>query len=138
MSTVLTQPDPGVTRPGLLPLLKGVAGLFAALVLVQALLAGQGWFVDRDLIAVHGGVGGAVLLVAALQVMLALLVGAPAGSRRPLALLTSAVLFLVVIQYFLGFASRESATAAAWHVPNGVLIFGLATATTALIFRLGR
>lgn len=139
---MMTADHPGtgaaVARPELLPVLKGTAGLFAGLMLVQAILGGRGWFVDRDLIAIHGGVGGAVVLVAALQAVLALLVGAPAGVRRQLAPLTSAILLLVAVQYGLGFASRDSATAGAWHVPNGVLIFGLATATTALIVRLGR
>ena len=127
-----------VARPGLLPALKGVAGLFAALMLLQAFLGGRGWFLDRDLIAIHGGVGGLVVLVAAAQAVLAFLVGAPGASRRQLAVLSAVILVLVAVQYGLGFATRDSANAAAWHIPNGVLIFGLATANNATIFRLGR
>ena len=127
-----------LARPQFLPMLKVSAGLFAGLVLVQALLAGRGWFRDRDLIAIHGGVGALVVLVAISQVVLTLLVGAPAHLRRSLGLCSAALLVLVVVQYALGFATRTSAEAAAWHVPNGVLLFGLAVINCMLIFRLRR
>ena len=129
---------PAVARPGLLPVLKVVAGLFAALVLAQALLAGRGWFLDRDLIEVHGYVGQAVALVAVLQAALVFAAVGPVGGRAPIVVLSVAILLLVFVQIGLGYAGRESADAAAWHVPNGVLIFGLSTANSAMVFRLGR
>ena len=125
-----------VVRPRLLPVLKGCAALFAALVLVQALLAGRGWFLDRDLIEVHGGVGGLVVLVAVAQAILAFAVGPPAEARRAVGFASGAILVLTVLQYVLGFATEDSANAAAWHVPNGVLIFGMAIANNALVLRL--
>ena len=39
---------------------------------------------------------------------------------------------LVVAQLGLGYSGRDSAGAAALHVPNGVLIFGITTALVAL------
>lgn len=127
-----------VARPGLLTALKIVAGLFAALILLQAFLAGRGWFLDFDLIDVHGTVGMVVWLVALLQAGLAVAVFGQAGLRSPLTLLSAAILVLVTVQLMLGFASEESASAAAWHIPNGVLIFGMATGYDTLVFRLGR
>jgi hypothetical protein len=127
-----------VARPGLLPILKGVAGLFAMLVLAQAALAGNGWFLNRDLIDVHGLVGGALVVAAAVQAVLVFLVGASADVRGQLRFVAASILVLVAAQYVLGFAGRESGQAAAWHVPNGVLIFGLSTVNAAMVVRLGR
>lgn len=90
-------------------------------VLLQAILAGRGWFLDGDIIKVHGYVGNATFL---LTVALAMLGRAATRSIRvvvPLALLV----ILTTIQIGLGYAGRDTAAAAAWHVPNGVLIFGL-------------
>jgi hypothetical protein len=123
-----------VVRPGLLPVYKGVAALFAALVLLQALLAGRGLFKDYDLIDLHGMVANVIFLVALAQVGLAF---ATVGRGAPL-LLSGALVVLVVVQIALGFAGRDSAEAAAWHIPNGVLIAGLATAHTARVFQLRR
>jgi hypothetical protein len=40
---------------------------------------------------------------------------------------------LVTAQIGLGYAGRESAGAASWHVPNGVIIFGLTVALFGLV-----
>lgn len=127
-----------VARPGRLPALKAIVGIFAALVLAQALLGGRGWFLDRELFAIHGGIGGVAVLVAALQAVLAFRVGAPADVQRQLRTVGAAILLLVAAQYILGFAGRESSQAAAWHIPNGALIFGLASANSVIVFRLNR
>jgi len=47
--------------------------------------------------------------------------------RAHTALAVAAVIALVVTaQVGLGYAGREQAEAAAWHIPNGLLAFGLA------------
>ena len=138
MSDVRDESRAGLARPRLLPALKGSAALFATLVLVQAILAGRGWFIDIDLIEVHGYVGNAVFLVAVLQAALAFAVFGPAGIRNPVLVICVVLVALVVAQIGLGYAGRDSAGAAAMHVPNGVLIFGLTTATNTMVFRLGR
>ena len=133
---VMKSTGEGVARPALLPILKGVAWLFTALILVQAILAGRGWFVDLDLIDVHGTVGMLVWLVALVQAVLAAVVFGRATLRSPLALMAGALLVLTTVQLGLGMASDENADAAALHIPNGVLIFGLATAYSSLLVRL--
>ena len=114
-------------------LLGPVTALTAVLVFVQALLAGQGWFINYDLIATHGWVGNATFLVVIGQVAIAfvawrqrLIGGAALG-------LSVALLLLIVSQIGLGYGGRTSATAAALHIPNGVLIFGITTALIALM-----
>ena len=99
----------------------GVVRLLAILVLVQAALAGRALFGGWS-IAVHGVVGNTTFALAVLAVVLAL--------RRRAGTVTVAVAAALVlaltVQIGLGYAGRSSAEAAAWHVPNGVLAFGLA------------
>ncbi len=92
---------------------RWVAVMTATLVMVQALLAGRGWFVDVGLIDVHGWVGNATFLAA-----IALLVAAFAAWRRGtlgrgVIILSGLLLVLVVAQLGLGYSGRESAAAAA-------------------------
>ena len=125
---------PPVSRPSLLPAVKSVSALFAALVLIQAILAGRGWYIDFDLIRVHGYVGNAVFVLAFIHVALVY-----AAGLRPSTLLLSAFTFLLLFaQVGLGYAGRESAVSASLHVPNGVLLFGLTTALCVQVFGLQR
>lgn len=136
-----SNPDAAIgdlARPQLLPILKAVAMLFATLVLVQAVLAGTGLFLNRELIVLHGTLGGVIVVVALAQVIVAFLLGPPPGSRRTISTLVVAMLVLVVVQYALGLASRTNAGAAAWHLPLGVFIYGMNAGYSATIFRLGR
>lgn len=111
---------------------RWLAGATVLLVLAQALLAGRGWFLNHDLIKIHGDVGSATFVVVILQVAAAFW----AWRRNALGWLTLAVslllLVLVVVQLGLGYGGRKNGDAAAWHVPNGVLIFGLAVASFCL------
>jgi hypothetical protein len=126
---------PGLNRSGLLTATKVVAVLFAALVLLQAFIAGRGWFKDFDLIDTHGQIGQGVFLVAVVQSALAFLVF---GARRLPAIVSAVLLVLTGLQLALGFASEDSSTAASLHIPNGVLIFGLATVFASSVVRVAR
>lgn len=111
-----------MSRPAELSLYRAVAAALALLVLVQAVLAGQ--FLNGD-----GGRGTHRLIGEALGVV-ALAVAA-AGYRLRAAdpdrwRLGLALVVVVVAQTGLGFAGRDSTTAAALHVPLGVVAFGVA------------
>ena len=114
---------------------RWVTVVTAGLVLVQAVLAGRGWFVDLDLIDLHGIVGNLVFLVVIGQAVLAFLARSRGGVGWLEFGLCGVLVVLVVAQIGLGYSGRETAGAAAWHVPNGVLIFGIATALMALGFK---
>jgi hypothetical protein len=123
---------PSLARPQLTTVYIAVATLFTALVLLQAAIAGRGWFKDYDLFDLHGLMANVIFIVAIAQLALSY---ATAG-RGPLLYLTAAILILVVVQVGLGMAIEDSANAGAWHVPNGVLIFGLAVGHNTAAFRL--
>jgi hypothetical protein len=105
--------------------LIAVSGLSAALVLLQAFLAGRGWFKNPDFIDIHEVVANVVFLVVLAQAVLAALVARRGQRGWAMFGMNAALVVLVVAQIGLGYAGRESGEAAAWHIPNGVLLFGL-------------
>ena len=110
---------------------RWVAALTAVLVLLQALLAGRGMFADPGLLETHGWVGNVTFLAVLAQVALAYLAGRR-GAFGGLELgLSALLLVLVIAQLGLGYSGRESSAAASWHIPNGVLIFGVTAALLA-------
>jgi hypothetical protein len=106
--------------------------LVVAGVLLQAVLAGQGWFAGQQgLFGLHGGIGHGVLLVAALVAGGSWLVGA----GRLIPVLASANVALLVAQTGLGYTGRRGgvAIASSLHVPLGVAILGVAVAVAVLL-----
>ena len=114
---------------------KIVSLLTVAIFLLQPVLAAQGYWradVFPDLINVHGIVGDSSFLVVIVQAGLALY-GATKRLLSPrIAIINLVILGLVVAQIGLGYTGRESAVAVSWHVPNGVLLFGLAVLNATL------
>lgn len=107
---------------------RGTAIGLVALVLVQAVIAGQslfgGWTID-----VHGWLGNASFVLGVLLVALA--VRSRLGPA--LTLLAAGLVIAMFVQTGLGYAGRTSLVAASWHVPLGVTVFGLAVANAALL-----
>lgn len=101
-----------------------VAAAMAVLVLVLAVIAGRSsrLFGTWD-IEVHGWIGNAVFVLALANVGLAL---ASRTSRSAIGV-AGAIAILTFAQVGLGYVGREQLDAAAWHVPNGVLLMALAT-----------
>lgn len=93
------------------------------LVLVQAALAGQHLFEGSDVITLHGILGNVTLALSLAAVPLVLRVGRDDGVAFGLAVALAALTFA---QVGLGYVGRETLSAAAWHIPLGVTIFGLA------------
>ncbi len=98
-----------------------VAEVLAALVLAQAVVAGQALFGDWS-IRVHGFMGNASFLLGLVLVVVAVV----GRADRTRLLLTVVLVVALFAQTGLGYVGRETAEAAAWHVPLGVTIFGLA------------
>ena len=94
------------------------------LVLVQAVLAGQHLFEGSDAITLHGILGNVTFALTAAGVPLALVVRRGDGLAFGLSV---ALVALTFAQVGLGYVGRETLSAAAWHIPLGVAIFGLST-----------
>lgn len=99
------------------------SAVLAALVLVQAALAGQFLTTSESALTVHRVIGESLGLVALAVVVAGYRMRSLDRDRWWLAIL---LLAMVVAQTGLGFAGRDSATAAALHVPLGVATFGAA------------
>ncbi|MCB0993713.1 MAG: hypothetical protein KDB21_01385 [Acidimicrobiales bacterium] len=100
---------------------------FCLLVLVQAVLAGRHLYDGAD-IDLHGYVGNATFLVGVFTA-----VAAWRGRlERRLLMIAVALVVLSFAQTGLGYSGRDSAEAAALHIPLGVLTFGVAGAQAAL------
>ena len=113
-----------------------LAVVLPILVLVQATLAGQHLF-EGGSISLHGILGNVTFTLTIVGVVLA------AVRRCEAAVFFTAVALLALsfAQVGLGYVGRETLTAAAWHIPVGVAIFGLSTfqlATVASQVRGGR
>jgi hypothetical protein len=118
---------------GLVSAFKGLSHLTATLVLVQAVLAGL--FIsgeEPDALNWHEVVGNALFLVVTAQLALAFMVRS--WSRFGLWAWVLALWVLVIAQTGLGYLGREHTLPVAFHVPLGVLLFGLATLVSALAF----
>jgi hypothetical protein len=133
-----TLPDSTATRPGLIRWLRYSAPLLTLLVLIQAIFAGRGLYINHDSIDLHGQIGNATFLVALIQTALVFAIGLRGQTRTWLLGGSVVLLLLIVAQLGLGYGGRDSTTAASLHVPNGVLIFGLTTAMLSLVYRLER
>jgi hypothetical protein len=125
-------------RPELIRWLRYSAPLLTLLVLIQAIFAGRGLYINHDSIDLHGQIGNATFLVALIQTALVFAIGLRGQMRTWLLGGNALLLLLIVAQLGLGYGGRDSTTAASLHVPNGVLIFGLTTAILSLVYRLER
>lgn len=93
------------------------------LILVQAALAGHSDVLFGSInIEIHGFVGNAIFTL--IVVTLVLAVVTQVGAIRIGVL--GALALLAIAQTGLGYVGRGSPEAAGWHVPLGVVIFGLA------------
>jgi hypothetical protein len=114
---------------------KIVSVLAVVIFLLQPVLAAQGYWradVYPDLINIHGIVGDSSFLVVIVQAGLALYGATKRIFSTRIAVINLVILGLLVTQIGLGYTGRESAIAVSWHVPNGVLLFGLAVLNATL------
>ncbi len=103
------------------------SGVLVALVLLQAVLAGQGLF-NGSSFDLHGYLGNGSFVVGTLAAAAAMVGRLP----RPLMTMSLAVAVGLFCQTGLGYVGRESTAAASWHVPLGVAIFGLSAVQVTL------
>ena len=125
-----------VGKPEWLSLYRVLSLVTAGFVLVQAVLASQWLFKgESDLLDVHEIIANVFFLIVVLQAVLTILIKFPGRWGRQLLALNGILVLLTLVQTGLGYSGRDSADAKAWHVPMGVLLFGLAVAISAVAWR---
>lgn len=112
-----TETDAGFWR-----VITFVAVLLPLGVLMTAVLAGQGWFVDASLFSLHAALGHMLTL---LSVLVATFLWLLKAYRYALLATVQAALF--VAQTALGYTGRRGgvAVASSVHIPIGVALFGV-------------
>ena len=122
------------TPQGALRWLRITAPIVLLLVFIQAVLAGRGISFGGNAIDIHGMVANLTGLVVLIQVVLAFFAGMQGRVRSMLLGTNVLLLILIIAQFGLGYGGRDSRTAASLHVPNGVLIFGVATVVACIVW----
>lgn len=105
------------------------------LLVLQGFLGGRGLFKNHDLIEVHGYVGEFIFLLAAVIVIAAWQGRQTGRLGKPELVISLINIALVIAQLGLGFSTRDSVDAAAWHLANAVLVSGTTFALIALSLR---
>jgi len=102
-------------------------------IVIMATLAGQGlWNGERGLITGHGHLGNALFVLAVVQFVVAVILYQRKGISAVQMIIAFALVVLLLSQAGLGYVGRTNADARAWHIPNGVLLMGIATFNMAM------
>jgi hypothetical protein len=110
-------------------IVRWLSGITMALVLLQAVLIGQGLYLgDPSRITLHGWIGNLTFVGAIVLAGLVLMSVRRGELSRPALGLAVLIALLTVAQIGLGYAGRGGGTPAALHIPNGVLIAALLAA----------
>lgn len=117
-------PTKPVSKSGPVWWYRWVSILTAVLLLIQPILAGQFLYNDKSgLEGVHEILGNVIFLTAAGQLVLAFLARKTYGVG--LVGHNAGLVVLVVAQIGLGYAGRDNEGQLAYHIPLGVLLFGM-------------
>lgn len=119
-------------RPNLVPIYRWLVMLTSALVLLQAVFAGRGLWLNHRFIDYHEILANMLFLVVVVQAGMTFAIGIPGSLGKRLLGLNVALVVAVLVQIGLGYSGRTEMEAAAWHIPLGVLIFGLTVAIAAM------
>ncbi len=114
---------------------RWLAGITIVLVLLQAVLIGQGLYLgEPSRISLHGWIGN-VTFVGVIVLTGLVIIGVRRGElRRPALGLGVLIALLTVAQIGLGYSGRGGGMPAALHIPNGVLIATLLAALLMVSF----
>ena len=120
-------------RPNLVPIFRWLTVLTAGLVLIQALFAGRGLWLNRTFIDYHEILANVLFIVVVAQLGLTLAIGIPGSLGKRILWSNAALVLLMLVQTGLGYSGRTELEARAWHIPLGVLIFGLAVMVAVIV-----
>jgi|GEM_PF-1518467 len=134
------QPATTVTNSGnIITGYRVLASLIAILVIVQAFLGIRGQYADPGLVTMHEMLANAMFLLVVIQVVLAWMLYSKKLVTVWVVVLNVALLLLTVGQIGLGYSTRDAdsfATTISLHIPNGVLLMGVATVVATMAWRI--
>jgi heme/copper-type cytochrome/quinol oxidase subunit 4 len=137
-STERPGPRGALPRRGVISAYVWLAGLTAVAIVLQALLAGE-WLAGQNAIRVHEALGVGLFVLSLVLLVLAFATRVRGRDRRTLLTLSILLAVLMVVQVVLGLAGFDHANQArAFHLPNGLLLFGVSGAGAAFARRLSR
>jgi hypothetical protein len=114
---------------------RWLAGITMVLVLIQAVLIGQGLFLgDPSRITVHGWIGNLTFVGVIVLAALSTISVRRGELSRPAIGLSAVIALLTIAQIGLGYSGRGGGLPAALHIPNGVLIATLLAALLTVSF----
>jgi len=132
----MSQALPSNSGNGLLTGLRISATVLALGVLTQAWLGSSGFFQGvPGRIDVHAMLGNFLFLVAVIQAGICLVTMQKGLTTRTLLYLAGATALLTTGQIGLGYSTRDSVDALAWHLPVGVALMGLSTVIAVLAYQ---
>ena len=125
MSAATTASSATPRRDGLSTALLGIAVIVAVGIPIQAFLASYGLFEgESGFVTAHRFFGMVLVLLIAAQVGISALLAQRSEIGRGAVIGGFVTLIIYIVQLGLGFATRENASLAAWHIPLGVLLMG--------------
>lgn len=131
-----TSPTTTSSSTGLLTGLRITATVLAVGVLLQAWLGSTGFFQgEPGRIDVHAMVGNTLFLFAVIQAGIAFVTMQRGVTSRMVLYLSVATVLLTTAQIGLGYSTRDSVNALAWHLPTGVALMGLTTVIAVLVYQ---
>ena len=120
----------------LLTVLRITSIVMALGVLLQAWLGSTGFFQgEPGRIDVHAMVGNFLFLLSIIQAGVAVIAMQRGFPTRTILYLSIATVLLTVAQIGLGYSTRDSVDALAWHLPTGVALMGLTTVNAVLVYQ---
>lgn len=130
-------PPSATSGTGLLTGLRITAIVLAFGVLLQAWLGSTGFFQgEPGRIDVHAMVGNFLFLFSVIQAGIALIAMQRGFPTRTILYLSVATVLLTTAQIGLGYSTRDSVNALAWHLPTGVALMALTTVVAVLVYQL--
>lgn len=128
---------PPESKNGQMTALRWVSIVLSALVVITALVIGEGFFGGRaQFIEDHGYLGNVIFIFAVAQIALAFLQYQKGVVSRNQLILSGLLILLIFAQIGLGYSGSRSgaANALVWHLPVGVLIMGVSTVLAVLFW----
>lgn len=128
---------PASSESGLVTGLKVVSAVVAVGVVIQAWLGSTGFFQgEPGRIDLHEMFANLFFLLVVAQVVLVVMLQRKGQASQNLLIMSVVTVAFTVAQIGLGYGTRDSVDALAWHLPVGVTLMGVSAVCMAMVWNL--